>query len=113
VANGVETVLKVDNHYWYNARGHNLNFYVGWAKSFFCPPSSNKKSSVYARVQYIMEPINQPRAKAHELSLFPKWNLGKRKREKKYLGCRKRRLLRTRIIGIIGGIIGVRVTLID
>jgi hypothetical protein len=38
----------------YTARGHNLNFYVGWAKSFPCPPSSNKKSSVYARVQYIV-----------------------------------------------------------
>jgi len=27
----------------YIARGHNLNLYVGWAKSFSCPPTSLKK----------------------------------------------------------------------
>ena len=39
--------------YSYTARGHNLNFYVGWAKSFFCPPTSLEKLSLLQQGVYV------------------------------------------------------------
>jgi len=46
----------------YTARGHNLNFYVGWQSLFFCPPVSFEK--------FFMQKYSE--AKLLHESLFPR-----------------------------------------